>query len=131
MVRMLTGLSMENKEFFPEVILSRKAFLSIGLPSQDSVDGANICLEVLLKGSLDPKTDLVVNLTDVQKVLNSFMEKYDHQYFRGSIQEFSQSAYEVLSQNLKFDNAELFELRVHAGSDQTIICKALDFDSKN
>ena len=68
---MLSREKLLNKE----IILSRKAYFAIGYGESC---GVNATLEVFIKGQLDPKTELCMNLIDVDKLLKSFLSQVDH-----------------------------------------------------
>ncbi len=110
-----------------EIILARKAFLSVGLPSQKSSygEGANLTVEVFLRGHIDPATDLVVNLTDVETVLAQMRNEFDHKHFAFdfSVKSKTEAAAllrDWLSQRLQFPNCRLVRVDVRFGEFQCI-----------
>ena len=116
-----------------DIILCRKASYSVGLGSQLSPHGtgANLDLEVRLKGRIDPKTDLVVNLTDVQKALDKLYRIIDHKHFQydvsgfegdaSSYQDIAQFCWDFLNPELVFENAKLHELELQFNESASVI----------
>lgn len=58
-----------------DIILARKSYFSVGL---SETRGANICMELYIKGRLNPKTELCVNLIDVDQAVKLFLKNVDH-----------------------------------------------------
>ena len=81
----------DNGNFNKVVTLSRKAYASIGVPSLRSqgCEGINIVVELHLRGHINAKTDLVVNLTDVETVLMQVVDQLDHKNISTDILEFT------------------------------------------
>lgn len=116
-----------------EIILSRKAYYSIGMASELSPHGtgANLVLDVRLKGQIDPETDLVVNLVDVQKALGELHKKIDHKHFQFDVESFSgdpgshkdiaEYCWSILEKSLKFENAKFVELSTLFGEDKEVL----------
>ena len=121
-----------------EIILARKAYFSVGLNNNS---GANLCLEVFLKGKLDPATELCVNLTDVDQALKNFIKDVDHKNIEkdllpvwkkgcesstekyagmDDLQALLTRAGEELKVSLRFDYAQLYELRLHVGQQENL-----------
>jgi 6-pyruvoyl-tetrahydropterin synthase len=73
---MVASMSFDKRE----IILSRKAHLSVGVgsPLSKGGEGVNLCMEVFVKGNINPKSDLVVNLTEVDAFMSKVVEKFDH-----------------------------------------------------
>lgn len=116
-----------------EIIINRKAYYSVGMASELSPHGtgANLELEVRLKGSLDPSTDLVVNLTDVQSSLDKLKLLIDHKHFQFDVVDFTgnpaskkdiaQFCWDKLKGFMAFDQAWMVELAVQFNVDEEII----------
>ena len=116
-----------------DIILCRKASYSVGLGSKLSSygTGANLDLEVRLIGRIDPKTDLVVNLTDVQLALDKLHKQIDHKHFQydvdgfsgdaSSFQDIAQFCWDSLVNELKFENARLHELELHFNDSESVV----------
>lgn len=84
--------------------------------------GHNFTFEVFLKGSIDPKTGLVVNLTDVKPFLKQTIALLDHKNLKMDLNEFKErqniSEADILKfilQNLKgkIPNVELVGGRLY------------------
>ena len=116
-----------------DIILCRKASYSVGLASKLSPHGtgANLDLEVRLVGRIDPKTDLVVNLTDVQKALDKLYGTIDHKHFQydvsgfegdaSSYQDIAQFCWDFLAPELKFENAKLHEIELQFNDSDSVV----------
>lgn len=124
---MLTRDQLLNKE----ILLARKCQFSIALTTGEGhTDGANVLMEVYLKGRLDPETELSVNLSAVDKVLKEYTALVDHGHvskdlrpnFAGLASTYSNDkvfllelAWELLRPKLSFPCAELFRLDLQFG----------------
>lgn len=127
-----------------EIIIARKAYFTAGVvfrPPSMSLDqakafygvysqsehgfGNNYTLEAFFQGSLDPKTGLVVNLSDIDPVLKQVIQPLDHQNLSFTIEEFKDKAptlerlaeycfkkLQAASANL---NAKLIRVRIYQG----------------
>lgn len=129
---MLTRDELLNKEIF----LSRKAYFTVGLSGNR---GANACLEVTLRGKLDPKTELAINLTEVDKHLRAFIDKVDHKHIGKDLKEdwlknmpktfkdhsdedlLIQQAYNQLHNHLNSEFAQLDEVKLTYGQGQSLV----------
>ena len=94
-----------------EIIIARKAYFTAGVvfrPSSMTLDqarsyygvysqsehgfGHNYILEAFFQGSIDPRTGLVVNLSDIDPVLKAVIRPLDHQNLSYSVSEFKDKA---------------------------------------
>ncbi|OAT72437.1 6-carboxytetrahydropterin synthase [Parageobacillus thermoglucosidasius] len=90
--------------------------------SNPSGHGHNYTLEVMVKGKIDKKSGIVVNITDVDKVVQSFVEKEldgkflnkENPYFKEKIPT-TENIVTYLWESLdgKFANCKLHKIRLH------------------
>ena len=68
------------------VTIARKCFFSCGVTRSDCGNsGFNYVFEVYLKGPIDPVSGLVVNLTDVKKILLTIKDTLDQKHLNHDI----------------------------------------------
>lgn len=67
-----------------EVIITRKVFFSSGWKDNSSESslghGYNFELEASVQGPLNPVSGLVINLTDLDRILKTVIEPFDHRH---------------------------------------------------
>jgi 6-pyruvoyltetrahydropterin/6-carboxytetrahydropterin synthase len=67
----------ENRDFF-------------GKCNRDHGHGHNYVLEVTLRGEIDPRTDCVMNLTDLKSIIEeTVLDRVDHRHLNLDVTEFS------------------------------------------
>lgn len=72
------------------VCISRKVFFSSGVTDESSSPhgyGFNFELEVTMQGPLDPVSGLVINLTDLDKILKEVVKPIDHKHLFFDVEE--------------------------------------------
>lgn len=90
------ALEKEKESRAPRVIIARRFTFSAGhryyreewtREENERVFGAcihphghNYTLEVILTGALDPRTGMIVNLSEVKRCVNEILERYDHRF---------------------------------------------------
>lgn len=87
---MLANGTMSESESSP-LILRRKITFSCSYlyPENNSVGyGHNFSFEVFLKGEIDKKTGLVVNLTDIKPILSQVISLLDHKNLKKDLDYF-------------------------------------------
>lgn len=92
-VTLLEDMSL-NKSL--KIRIARKSFFSCGYREQGSFKGGNFELEVGLEGSLDPKTGMVVNLTDFDAILKEVVSLVDHKFLEEVPQVLQGKSYSVI-----------------------------------
>lgn len=94
-----------------EIIIARKVYFTAGVvfrPPSMSADqakalygvyaqsehgfGNNYTLEAFFQGPIDPKTGLVVNLSDIDPLLKQVIQPLDHQNLSFTVEEFKENA---------------------------------------
>jgi hypothetical protein len=95
-----------------EILLSRKAYLSL---SGQGLEGANLTLEVFVKGTIDPRTDLVVNLTDVDDFLKKVVADFDHKNLPMDQTLLSQKIWQTCKNYWTHEKVALAGLTLHFG----------------
>ena len=127
-----------------EIIIARKAYFTAGVvfqpPSMTKEQatalygvysrseygfGNNYTLEAYFQGSIDPKTGLVVNLSDIDPLLKAVIAPLDHQNLSRTVPEFKEQAptlekiaqycYEKLQERIQNLNAKLIGVRIYQG----------------
>ncbi|WP_240416344.1 6-carboxytetrahydropterin synthase [Paenibacillus periandrae] len=93
-----------------------------GLCSHQNGHGHNYVLEVMIRGSLDPKSGIVVNITDIDTVTKRLIEEefdgrflnHEHPYFQNHVPT-TEKIVEYLWYALvdKFPDCELYKLVLH------------------
>jgi 6-pyruvoyltetrahydropterin/6-carboxytetrahydropterin synthase len=51
-----------------------------GLSASSYGHGHNYELHVTVAGDVDPETGMIINLTDLKKIVNKILEQFDHKY---------------------------------------------------
>jgi 6-pyruvoyltetrahydropterin/6-carboxytetrahydropterin synthase len=105
---------------------NRKVF---GKCNYDNGHGHNYTLEVLLRGTPDPKTGMVMNFFDLDRILEEkIMAKVDHRHFNFDVPEFKdliptvENIVQVIWQWLKPELGPLlYELRLRETENESAI----------
>lgn len=127
-----------------EIIIARKVYFTAGVvfrPPSMSLEqakalygvysqsefgfGNNYILEAYFQGPIDPKTGLVVNLSDIDPVLKAVIQPLDHQNLSHTVSEFKDQAptleriaqycYEKILEKGQGLNAKLIRVRLYQG----------------
>ncbi len=127
-----------------EIIIARKAYFTAGVvfrPPSMTLEqsqslygvysqsefgfGNNYTLEAYFQGPIDPKTGLVVNLSDIDPVLKSVIKPLDHQNLSYAVSEFKDKAptlerlaqycFEKILEKGQGLNAKLIRVRLYQG----------------
>ena len=64
------------------VSIARKAYMSCGWESPRGERGFDLTLEAYVRGPLDVRSGLVVNLTDLDKILKDVIVHFDHKHLQ-------------------------------------------------
>ncbi len=62
--------------------IARKTYLSCGWETPPMKGGFNLTLETYIKGPLNPKSGLIVNLSDLDTVLKDVTSPFDHKHLQ-------------------------------------------------
>lgn len=90
---MLANETMSESKSAPLILRRKIAFSCTYLyPENNPVGyGYNFTFEVFLKGSIDPRTGLVVNLTDIKPILKHTIGFLDHKNLKKDVVDFKDS----------------------------------------
>lgn len=113
--------------------ISRKAFISCGWDSAEWKGGFNLTMETYLNGPISPKSGLIVNLTDLDKVLKDVITPFDHKHLQKdypdlnfhSLESFARYCFHQISQHplcieWKYLSISLERLRIYYSPDQWV-----------
>ncbi|MCC6277131.1 MAG: 6-carboxytetrahydropterin synthase [Oligoflexia bacterium] len=70
------------------IVLSRRTHFSSAGRIGNQEFGHNYLLEVSLRGAIDPKSGMVINLTELDKLLKKITEPLDHHYLNEDVEYF-------------------------------------------
>ncbi len=89
--------------------------------------GHNYELHVTLSGPIDPKTGMIVNLTEVKKRVSKILEDFDHKYLNLDNAHFKERIpttenialvlFRLIDADLSHDGFELLKVRLYEKSD--------------
>ncbi len=89
--------------------------------------GHNYELHVSLSGPIDPKTGMIVNLTEVKKRVSRILEDFDHKYLNLDNPHFKEQVpttenialvlFRLIDADLSHDGFELLKIRLYEKSD--------------
>ncbi len=89
--------------------------------------GHNYELHVTLSGPIDPKTGMIVNLTEVKKRVSRILEDFDHKYLNLDNPHFKEQVpttenialvlFRLIDADLSHDGFELLKIRLYEKSD--------------